>query len=85
MGVKFKVEVIEPRNRTKEWGDVDPATGKVTGSYGESIGIQAEDSKITEANGYTNIVTLPKGCSPMAYIAMREKQIEMENSKQNKQ
>lgn len=83
MSVKFKVEVIEPRNRTKQWGDVDPATRKVTGAYGESIGIQEEDSQITEENGYKNIVTLPKGCSPMAYIQMREKQIAEENEKNN--
>ena len=75
MGVKFKVEVIKPRNRGKGWGDVNPATGKVEGNYGSEIGIDEKDSQITEANGYKNIVTLPAGVSPMAYIEMRQKQI----------
>ena len=75
MSVKFKVEVLKPRVRSKTWGDVDPATGTVTGSYGEEIGIEEKDSEITEENGYTNIVTLPAGMSPMAYIEMREKQL----------
>lgn len=75
MGVKFKVEVLKPRNRTKQWGDVNPATGQVEGSYGEEIGIDEKDSQITEENGYTNIVILPPGMSPGAYIEMREKQI----------
>ena len=78
-GVKFKVEVLKPRKRSKTWGDVDPATGNVTGAYGNEIGIDEKDSEITEANGYTNIVTLPPGMSPMAYILMREKQIENES------
>lgn len=80
MGVKFKVEVLKPRKRSKSWGDVDPATGKTTGSYGSEIGIDEEDSEITEKNGYTNIVTLPVGVSPMAYIEMRQKEIENENN-----
>lgn len=82
MSVKFKVEVIEPRQRTKDWGDIDPATGKTTGSYGQKIGINAEDSEITEENGYKNIVTLPAGVSPMAYIEMREKQIANESAQE---
>ena len=79
MSTKFKVEVIEPRQRTKDWGDIDPATGKTTGSYGSKIGIDAKDSEITEENGFKNIVTLKPGVSPMAYIEMREKQIKEEN------
>tara|TARA_R110000796_G_scaffold27712_9_gene76241 strand:+ start:4827 stop:5093 length:267 start_codon:yes stop_codon:yes gene_type:complete len=81
--VKFKVEVIDNSlgKGRKSWGDIDPASGKVTGSYGDkhSAGIHERDSEITEANGYTNIVTLPKGCSPNAYISMRMKEIEKEN------
>ena len=81
--VKFTVEIIDNTlgKGRKTWGDVDPATGKVTGSYGNKYvaGIHENDSKITEENGYTNIITLPKGCSPGAYIAMRRKQIAREN------
>ena len=78
MGVKFKVEVLKPRKRSKSWGDIDPATGNVTGAYGNEIGIDEKNSKITEENGYTNIVILPEGVSPGAYIEMRQKQIENE-------
>ena len=77
-GIKFKVEVLKPRKRSKSWGDVDPATGKVNGSYGNEIGIDEKDSEITEENGYTNIITLPAGVSPMAYIEMRQRQIKNE-------
>lgn len=73
--VRFRVEVMKPRVRSKTWGDVNPATGNVEGSYGSCIGIEESESQITEANGYTNIVTLPPGVSPGAYIEMREKQL----------
>jgi len=80
--VKFTVEVIDNQtgNGRRVWGDIDPASGKILGNYGsKSTGsIHEKDSKITEANGYTNIVTLPKGSSPMAYIEMRMKEIENE-------
>lgn len=81
--VKFTVEVIDNTmgKGRKRWGDVNPATGKVEGDYGSKHtgAIHENDSIITEANGYTNIVTLPMGCSPDAYISMRMKQIEREN------
>tara|TARA_R110000772_G_scaffold17946_3_gene50013 strand:+ start:153673 stop:153924 length:252 start_codon:yes stop_codon:yes gene_type:complete len=77
--VKFTVEVIEPRIRPKGWGDIDPATGQVTGTYGKAIGIQEHESEITEENGYTNIITLPPGMSPEGYIDMRIKEINKEN------
>jgi len=75
MSVKFRVEVLKPRQRSKTWGDVDPASGNVTGSYGNEIGIDEKNSQITKENGYTNIVVLPAGVSPQAYIDMRNKQI----------
>ena len=81
--VKFTVEVIDNTmgKGKKVWGDVNPATGKIEGNYGsKSTGaIHEKDSQITEENGYTNIITLPVGCSPEAYIDMRRKQIAKEN------
>lgn len=74
-GVKFVVEVLKPRKRSKTWGDYNPATGKVEGSFGNQIGIDEKDSQITEENGFKNIVILPVGVSPMAYIEMRQKQL----------
>lgn len=75
MGVKFRVEVIKPRVRPRAWGDINPATKNVSFVAGESIGIDEKDSQITEENGFKNIVTLPPGMSPMAYIEMREKEL----------
>ena len=54
-GRKFVVEPIG--NPRTEFGDINPATGKVEGSYGSKYrgSIDAEDSVITEENGFTNI------------------------------
>ncbi|MCB1711821.1 MAG: hypothetical protein KDH96_04895 [Candidatus Riesia sp.] len=81
--VKFKVEVIDNTQGKgkRKWGDINPATGKVEGSYGAGGGIREEDSEITEENGYSNIVILPVGTSPHAYIEARMKEIEQNNSK----
>ena len=82
--IKFTVEVIDNSDgkSRKRWGDVNPATGKLEGEYGsKSTGaIHERDSKITEENGYTNIIILPKGCSPDAYISARMKEIENEET-----
>lgn len=73
-GRKFCVEPIDNSlGKGKErWGDIDPATKKLTGDYnGKHIGsIHEDESIITEANGFKNIVTLPVGVSPMGYIDM---------------
>ena len=58
-GKKYYIEYIEPRGwRGSDWGDVNPATKKVTGTYGEKFtgSIKAEDSLITKENGFENIV-----------------------------
>jgi len=77
--VKFTVECIDNTEGKgkKVWGDINPATGKIEGDYGSKNrgSIHERDSKITEEKGYTNIVTLPKGMSLMAYIEMRQKEI----------
>jgi hypothetical protein len=68
--------VIEPIETTKprSWGDVDPATKELTGHYnGKTKGaVKPSDSKITEENGYKNIVILPAGVSPAEYIKSKE-------------
>lgn len=66
-----KTYAVEPIGKVKtRWGDVDPATKKVTGSYGNKYrgSIDARDSMITEGNGFKNIETLKPGTSPLAYI-----------------
>lgn len=63
-----KVYVVEPIGDPHiKWGDVNPATGKVEGQYGEKNPgfISEKDSIITEAK---NIKTLGEGVSPMSAI-----------------
>jgi hypothetical protein len=70
-GRTFCVEPIDnSSSHHAEWGDVDPATKKVTGSYGEKHkgAIHEDESIITKENGFKNIVMLPPGVSPMGYI-----------------
>jgi hypothetical protein len=62
---------VEPMgNPHTNWGDVDPATKKTTGSYGQKYrgSIDEKDSLITSENGFKNIIVLEKGMSPLAYI-----------------
>lgn len=67
-GRSYYVEPIG--SRKSNWGDLNPATGKVEGSYGKKYrgAIDESESLITPENGFDNIVTLEKGVSPMAYI-----------------
>lgn len=57
-GKQYFVEYIEGRNQKTNWGDIDPATKKVTGSYGSKSrgAISADESMITEENGFTEII-----------------------------
>lgn len=66
-GRKYFVEPIG--NGRSDWGDVDPATGKLTGSYGSKYtgSVTDEQSVITEENGFTNIVAIASG-SPYGVI-----------------
>lgn len=69
----FCVEPIDKSvGRGSDWGDVDPVTKKLTGSYGEKYpgAVHPDESIITEANGFKNIVELPAGTSPMGFIEM---------------
>lgn len=67
-GKKYFVEPIGDPHRT--WGDMDPATKKVTGNYGNKYkgSIKKEESLITEENGFINIKTLEPGTSPLVAI-----------------
>lgn len=59
-------------------GDVDPATKKMTGSYGDKYtgSVRPEQSLITEENGFKNITTLKVGESPFDEIERRDKEYE---------
>ena len=57
-GKKYYVEYIEPRVKvTSGWGDVNPATGDVEGSYGSKYRgvIKESESLITKENGFNEI------------------------------
>ena len=58
-GKKYYVEYISPRTKADQtnWGDLDPATKKVTGTYGQKYkgSIQAEESVITKENGFDDV------------------------------
>ena len=71
---KFCIEPIGDNH--EKWGDVDPVTKKMSGSYGEKYqgSIDKNDSIITEENGFKNITFLQPGVSPESYIEMLLKQ-----------
>lgn len=74
-GYSYYIEPLDTGSRTG-WGDVNPATGKVEGSYGGKYkgAIHPSESLITEENGFKNIVVLPAGTSPHGYINMIDEQ-----------
>lgn len=55
-GRKYFIEAIGS-GYNEVWGDVDPATKKMTGSYGDKYtgSVRPEQSLITEENGFKNI------------------------------
>lgn len=53
---------VEPIDNTvgkgkRKWGDINPATSKVEGSYGDKFlgAVHEDDSIITKENGFKNI------------------------------
>ncbi|MEM6685646.1 MAG: hypothetical protein AAF617_07585 [Bacteroidota bacterium] len=72
-GVTYFVEPIDPGKPAILWGDVDPATKKLTGDYGNKRrgAVLPEASLITEENGFQNISTV-KG-SPLGEIDRRDR------------
>jgi hypothetical protein len=64
-GKEYFIEYTEPRNFRSSWGDIDPASKTIQGSYGDKFrgAIKAEDSLITKENGFDNIIE-GKGGSP---------------------
>lgn len=74
-GKKYFVEAIGS-GYNEVWGDVDPATKKMTGSYGDKYtgSVRPEQSLITEENGFKNITTLKVGESPFNEIERRDKE-----------
>ena len=74
-GKKYFVEPIG-NTHSADWGDLDPATKKMTGSYGERYEgcVSEKDSLITEANGFEKIELLGAGVSPLSEIYKRDRE-----------
>jgi hypothetical protein len=68
-GRTYFVEAIDGDEKAI-WGDWDPATKKITGSYGEKYkgSIKPSETMITEENGFDKIHTLQPGESPLEFI-----------------
>lgn len=73
MKKRYTVEPIET-SRPPRWGDLDPSGKELLGSYGTKHrgGVSPSESVVTEENGFDNIVTLPPGVSPQAWIAKQK-------------
>ena len=65
----YYVETLDEGERN-DWGDLDPVTKKMQGSYGDKYkgSIRPEESMITKENGFEKIHTLGPGESPLDYI-----------------
>lgn len=68
-GYAYYIEPLDKGTR-RDFGDINPATGKVEGAYGSKYkgAIHPSESLITEENGFQNIKILPPGVSPHQYI-----------------
>lgn len=80
-GITYYVEPIDNGKPDKLWGDLDPATKKLTGDYGNVRrgAVKESESLITEENGFVNIDVF-KG-SPLAEIDRRDKEYELSRKK----
>lgn len=61
-----------------DWEDINPATKKVEGDYGEKYkgSVSEKESMITPENGFVLIETLEPGVSPLSVIEERDKRYE---------
>lgn len=84
-GITYYVEPIGTTHNAG-WGDMDPATKKLTGTYGDKYAgcIEKEDSLITKENGFKNIQLLSEGVSPLSVINERDKEYERKLLHKNK-
>lgn len=76
-GKRYFVEAIG-NTHSADWGDLDPATKKMTGDYGDRYEgcVPEKDSLITEQNGFEKISTIPVGVSPFDEIDRRDREYE---------
>ena len=74
-GKRYFVEPIGSTHAA-DWGDLDPATKKMTGSYGERYEgcVTEKESLITKENGFEKIELLDAGVSPLSVIDARDRE-----------
>lgn len=66
-----RVYYVEPiAGKKVVWGDMDPATKKLSGSYGKKYtgAVEKSESMITLENGFTKVHDLEPGVSPLHAI-----------------
>ena len=75
-----KTYYVEPvgNGHLDGWGDIDPATKKMTGNYGEKYTgcVSEKESLITPENGFKYIQVLEPGVSPLSAIYQRDLEYE---------
>lgn len=73
--VTGKEYYVEPIGGYSDWGDINPATKKVEGDYGEKYkgSVSEKESMITPENGFKIIEVLDAGVSPLSIIEERDK------------
>lgn len=80
--VTGRVYFVEPVGDPHvQWGDVNPATKTVEGSYGHKFkgSINESESLITKENGFEEITYSGIGASPFSEIERRDKEYEQKN------
>ena len=80
-GKEYFIEAID--NSTsyhKIWGDVDPVTKSMQGTYGKKYkgSVSEDESLITKENGFDNILYTGVGGSPYSLIKELDKKAEEE-------
>lgn len=78
-----KIYFIEPisNGRHADWGDINPSTKQVEGSYGMKYtgSVTQDESLILPENGFERIETLGVGVDPFSEIERRDKEYELYN------
>lgn len=83
-GKKYYVEPIG-NGHPADWGDINPATKKVEGDYGQKYTgcVSEKESLITPENGFKLIETLGAGMSPLSVVYQRDLEYEKLMNKSN--
>ena len=78
-GKKWFVEAIDNASRPAQWGDIDPATKTIQGSYGHKYkgSVTEKESMITKENGFDKIHVTQKGESPFGVIDRLDREYQL--------